>query len=848
MWRIHSIELIGFKHLKLNNLKRFYMEMQSAMQLILGTNGCGKSSLLRELTPLPANTADYRKGGSKTIVIHSKNDVFTLKSTFGSKNVHSFKRNTEELNPGGTGSAQEILCLQFFNVTPESHAVMTGAITFSGMKAPERRSILTRLSDVSYDYALEMFAALKKRHNETSSQLKGIKRRLVEEGGKIVSDDEQIRLRRELDELHSGLTLLLENRPSVDANSDQLNSIYQNNMAELQQLSRRMFKLRFEAPYGQHPFKEDQRNEWGELIRPVFNNLDEVDDVLLEYNRAIASMETVMRHTTEEHQKLEETLKLLGQRGADGIDTLRNKLNTIVNRSHELHSSRILRINGLDASKALPALHSVRETLMHVFDSIPLNDDGQFTAVGRKELDQELFQLKDRLEYAKRKFNEYSAKRDHLESHKGNKQTDCPKCGHVWIAGFSEQDLVAVTKALEGLSEEIKAMEVVVKDKEEKIAAYVDYSSIYRDYSNCVRNVPALEEFWKFLSTEQCITHKPREGMVFMERLEHDLNLELEIEQLSKEAEQIKTMISASVQAGDADMADVKAKMDDCQQRLGNATAEYNRLTRKMQEFQFFRKQRLEAMNLEMKIAEQMEKVKSITSDRVRALRRETMDHCVRQIQSHIAAKEEILSTINQQNAVYRDLQQQEIILSSEEKAAGLLVKELSPNEGLIAEGLMGFINTFVRQMNAVIESIWSYPLEIKTCNFGGEDFSLDYLFPFIVQDNEDEPSKDVSVGSRGQREVFDLAFKKVYMHYTGLSDSPFMLDEFGSGFDVQHRISATNAILAMAEHQLFPQLFIVSHYDASYGALAEAEVCVLCSNNVATPSSLNYNKRIEIE
>jgi hypothetical protein len=42
-------------------------------------------------------------------------------------------------------------------------------------------------------------------------------------------------------------------------------------------------------------------------------------------------------------------------------------------------------------------------------------------------------------------------------------------------------------------------------------------------------------------------------------------------------------------------------------------------------------------------------------------------------------------------------------------------------------------MQTLVEDMNYIINSIWSYPMEIKPCNL--EDGELDYLFP-VVSDN----------------------------------------------------------------------------------------------------------------
>lgn len=63
---IHYIKLTDYKRIKLNNLKTIEIDFSEPLQLILGTNGCGKSSILSELTPYPPSSEFYSKGGWKS--------------------------------------------------------------------------------------------------------------------------------------------------------------------------------------------------------------------------------------------------------------------------------------------------------------------------------------------------------------------------------------------------------------------------------------------------------------------------------------------------------------------------------------------------------------------------------------------------------------------------------------------------------------------------------------------------------------------------------------------------------------------------------------------------------------
>ena len=89
--QIHELSLRGYKRLLLNRIQRFTLKPHAPHQLIIGTNGSGKSSVMAELTPLPPFGGSFLKTGSKVIRLSHRGGEYTLSSDFsnGSK-PHSF--------------------------------------------------------------------------------------------------------------------------------------------------------------------------------------------------------------------------------------------------------------------------------------------------------------------------------------------------------------------------------------------------------------------------------------------------------------------------------------------------------------------------------------------------------------------------------------------------------------------------------------------------------------------------------------------------------------------------------------------------------------------------------------
>ena len=168
-------------------------------------------------------------------------------------------------------------------------------------------------------------------------------------------------------------------------------------------------------------------------------------------------------------------------------------------------------------------------------------------------------------------------------------------------------------------------------------------------------------------------------------------------------------------------------------------------------------------------------------------------------------------------------------------------IEALSPSGGLIADSILSFIKNLVTDMNYIINSIWSYDLEIKACDL--ENGDLDYKFP-VVSDSRGF-TEDVGLTSSSMKEVIDLAFKIVAMKYSSMEDYPLFLDEFGRTMDMSHRVRAYSAIDNVSSG-IFSQVFIVSHFSGVYNRFSDSDTIVLDSKNISIDKK-DYNSSIVI-
>jgi hypothetical protein len=84
-------------------------------------------------------------------------------------------------------------------------------------------------------------------------------------------------------------------------------------------------------------------------------------------------------------------------------------------------------------------------------------------------------------------------------------------------------------------------------------------------------------------------------------------------------------------------------------------------------------------------------------------------------------------------------------------------------------------------------------------------------------------------------------------MIHLGLQDTEIFLDEFSIKMDYAHRKEAMKMVMDLLNNSDFSQIYMISHYESSYGTLSNADITVLCPENILLPSDLKYNTHSEI-
>lgn len=830
--KIHKLVLKGYVRLQLRQIKEFVYEPKQPIQVIIGTNGSGKSSIVLELSPLPADSKHYNENGSKEILISDKGNTYEIGSYFpaGKKDYHSFKKNGEELNAGGNITDQYKLVFQEFRVTPEIHRFALGKVSFAEMKPPQRKEWIMKFADANYDYAIDFYNKLRQRANDLTSALRVSKKRLVTETAKILPLQEYEALRKETTELHELLDALMEDRKPVEYPIEQdldksiklkgqLNAIVSN-------VTKRLKLLRSFGPMDKERI------------------LRQISDL----NGTVKACEILSTEYYRDFEKINEVYQLLEKTHTHNLFTIDAKLRKLIQEESALIASRSYDYSlQKDPKHAQEALEGVIERLDQLLPTLPPNPDKVFSRASLEVLEASKLQLQDKIQICQRSIEDKRGIIQHFNMLKDQESTECPNCKHKWIRGYDEHKFKAVTAAMEAEVANLTMFDAEQKAVLKKIEELHEYFRVYREYISLTKNWPVLDPLWDHLAKLDLVINSPMQVTQIANNYKRDLIIETQVLEIQKEIEELRQNVSMSEKTLGMDFEKTKQRKEELEQSIqlnqqnqSKAQSELTQLNNWVSNFTTVESIYASLENL-------IKEFESVEDHAFETIRRETYNELVRAVQSGLARKENVLRESESQFRIIEDIQKNIQDMENQERLLKLAVKELSPTEGIIAEGLFGFMKLFVKQMNDIIRRIWTYPLVVLPCNVEeGQKLDLNYKFPFKL-DTTAEPIDDISLASTAQMEVIDLAFIINGLKALHLKEFPFYLDEFGHSMDPTHKAATINLINSIMEQEAFTQLFMISHDLLQYGALTNTEILVLCDENVTIPNNCVYNRHVKL-
>lgn len=817
--KLLELHLDGYKRLMLNNIKQFRYTPTDVYQIILGTNGSGKSSVVYEASPLPANPADFVKGGRKYSKWLHNGKIYELTSVFPNGGArHSFLIDgEEEFNRGGTITIQKELVENHFNYTPDVHELLVGIEKFTTMSFSKRRDWLTKLCDTDFTYALATHKKLASATRDHQGAVKHVANRLTDETLKLKSlgvseddEDELVLLNEELNLLY----MTRDSRPP-SGSYQKLKQLEQ----EEEQLAQRVLGLR-----------------QSDNVIKRFSSIESLGESVDKARYQVEALQLSINHTTN---TLDDLLKLqytVQQSGVSDVDAAKQEIHQLQDQDLSLRQKiRQYKWDGqTDAFGTLAALDSAREEFMSIVQEVPDNVGMRYNREMVNQVRDATNVLKENIGNLNNRISREEIKLEHLN---GVCQQECPSCKHKWFPDNAGDRKVMIedfiTKARIKVEEFQKEMQVnqTYLDEAESFSSYLTR------FKGLVNSYRSLKPLWDRMVEADAIHDNPKRWIKDYGVFSEDVKIWVQLEDVNKRLSKIQMALQAMESA---------TGFESLSTHIVETEANIGSLTTGLVEAKSHHQKLVKALRDAQVITEAGDRFKQIHEQKLGAYEQLVVEYRNRGIDNVISSHQTRLgilkSKITEKHAVeglINDLMVDHELTSKKWEVYKTLAKILSPVDGLIADQLIGFIKAFTDHMNTLIGNVWEYDLTIVPC--GLDSGELDYKFPIQIK-SESNRVPDVAKGSTGQCEIIDFAFKLIVMFYLRLTDYPLYLDELGHSFDEQHRINVMNFVKDLVETKGFSQVFMISHYASSHGSFTNAEVLVMDAANITVPMRHNQH------
>lgn len=818
-YRIISISIVNNNRLLNKGTREIHYEPKESIQLILAQNGYGKTTLMWELSPLPAIPANYAKGGYKKFKCELNGHIYELLSDFTKGSKHSFLKDGQELNVGGTITVQKQLVEAELRYTQELHYLLMGQTKFTSLTTQKRKELLVSLCNVDVSYGMRVYASAATNARNVVGAIKHNEQKLVEATAALLSDEDHTALTNQMAEFTAQTSNLYSNKELGLVFSDA-------EQAELQMVTQGM---------------EDLSRKILELGRPDLEgakDLAELNARIFESEAELRNVQTKLELKSGEYDGLTGLLGQLEHTGDQRTEDIVAEVNQLNERLSSLRVPKeLLELTDpeLVAADALNNAAGMDDICLQIEPNPELSVYNQTTVSAKEQQSKEIQMSMDKLAHRKRLAEETIA---HMKA--GEKNT-CPDCGYVWIPGYSESRMLQQEQIVEQCNVGIASWAPQLAEVQEWLERSQTWKQHFMRFRALVNSIPRLEYYWAQLRASQALQNAPKSLIGTLERFGRQMLLASEYKSIQARLELLNGVLEKRKLLEQASSLTLSTKAKQLESEIETLTERLTVLKVTVDRQKQTLQQATQLGNWINQLLRVMIEAQRLTLLKARVERNAALDQAINELnqQSGLIASrlQKSLSTIEISN----HLQKNAIELETSQRAYEILLAELSPTDGLIADSLSGFVKEFVKQLNRVIAYVWRSPMLVLPCAV--EEGGLSYKFPVKMLDSA--PTADVAETSRGESEMIDFAFVLVAAHYLGVSHYPIFMDEVGGHFSEEHRQTLFDYIKLLVETRTVNQVFIVSHFAATHGSLKHAEVNVIDRTGVMITPAVNRNFKV---
>jgi len=810
---LKELKLKHYTRLYIPNIKYIDYIPKQNIQIILASNGSGKSSLLKEVIPNVENLKkEYDEDGYRYAVYNHRDKLYELNYDRNS-NRYSFKLNGEELNQAGIKKTQKILIEEHFKINKYIHEMLLSTTTFTNMSTTERKRWFTDiLTSIDYKYALDKYNKTKTHIRDLISYIKLLQSKIMfdDQNLKVMNDTYIAKLKQDKSEFVKLLDNILAKRPLI---KDEKNI----DMSMILSIQNELYRLI-------NKYK-DKPNE------SLVKNIDSI----------ILSKEFELSSINKRIDEVKDKLKKLGTEGLDikedkkelevKLNELKSKLDKYVENSNLIYD---------DYKLYIEELLSKHSDLIDISSKLLELDKIDITTDYVNKLTETMNKKKNELDRLEQVISDIDKELQKQIAYSEAEDVTCPRCKNIFKPNYEEQKLRVLKSELakklelkETLEKSYKEL-LEIKEKvieKRQLVAMLKMSLATDRLKHIFKDL--LDSSDKFFNTH-IISRKISD--LYAKLPDYDVIINLIKEY--KDIKQKLTIIESITIDKLSYLQNLKKELESELSRLLQKSLD---ITKELNTYKSIKSDKAKMNKYMADLKRFLNRIKELKKDKYDSLLRDYYNELIYLIKHEIADIDSKLIKYDKIKTHREELVKELDEYKSELELSKKLEEYLSPTKGIIGESISKTINIILERMNEIINSIWTYEIKILPCNI--EDNDLTFRFPVLLNNNKEIP--DVNKGSSAIKEIIDFAFKITAMEFLDMIDYPLILDESFSTFDAVHRIRAYEYIEELSRER-FKQIFLISHYMESYGRYNNADVIILDNSNVNYTGE--YNSVIDIK
>jgi hypothetical protein len=804
---IKKVKLIGYKRIAGKNLT---WTPSKGANVIVGTNGCGKSSLIQATGWYPLPASDFELGGYHELVREHKGVLYTMTANYGKATKYSLVVEGVELNPGGTLTVQKELINSKLGVDRLQQEIIFGTKTISSAVVGERKIILNNLAGPAAIYGAKLLRAAGNSLKEHKSVKNYVYEQLTRAAANLVTEEEVQRLNVEIAEYDTRITEMLSRRVSISANLDALRTArtkYANTVSDLS-----TERLLNKGVIVSDLIREKERLS---ILQNEEANLT---------NRIRITQADIIDYENDINER---------RRGMGGLD-----YDSIAPIEPEKPLLSRIEFIPVEVRKQLLSVLNAR-TLGNVLDSLANIPNG---FVPLSSLD-----AARKLTAALTRGNEIDTELAVLEanlSHYHDHTVECPKCGEVFTPDVTADTVTRDKEAHSRLSKESSSLEediILLRGISDTLskadshyevvrsrldASMGDFNMWWRLEASIRENAEmAASKLLSYVTQLKDYCEYMDKYDKFEERQKAFFNVtssnRFELERLERKHSEIhNTMYSLMTEKSDVE-ASLYGAVGICK----------------------FFEDELETEQLLVTAISELEKCETQIKEVL------IQTELVREIQETKLTQNQLTHKLNGVRATR--LSHDKVKAEYEEQVARIevlskTVDALSPKDGIMAELAMSGLRGVGEAVQAMVGAIWSTEIKMLLPELGEDDNEeVSYSWPIISSEGHVTP--DISVANSSTKDVFNTAFRFAYNERLGHGEVVYV-DEFGTGFDREHLQRAYTYLRGLLTRSDSPQSFIISHNRQMLDAFYGASVVVISDANVSVPDNIAVNESISFD